>query len=134
MLDSGWKFQCIQYMYLLPTPASDFLLPKTNITLIDNGYPSKNLTSRIYTAVIRQGAGGMEVGGAGIPGLVSLAERSKRGPVGRLKRLENHWYISLCREDICWLMVDTREIQVLHAISLNTGLVESGFHPNFIDR
>jgi len=44
-------------MYLWPTPASNFLLPKTNSALIDNGYPGANLTSGIYTAVVRQNKG-----------------------------------------------------------------------------
>jgi len=74
----------------------------------------------------------MEVDDASIPGLVSLAKRGERHSVRRLKRPADYGYISLSREDIYWLMVDTK-IQVPHAISLNAGLVESDFHPNFTD-
>ena len=76
----------------------------------------------------------MEVNDASIPGLVSLAERKEQRSVARLKRLDDHWYISLCTEDTYKLMVDTKKIQVPHPISLNAGLVESEFHPNPTDR
>ena len=76
----------------------------------------------------------IEVDDASIPGLVSFAERQEQRSVGRLKRLDDHWYICLCTEDTYKLMVDTKKIQVPHPISLNAGLVESEFHPNPTDR
>ncbi|RPA99297.1 hypothetical protein L873DRAFT_1684138, partial [Choiromyces venosus 120613-1] len=76
----------------------------------------------------------MEVDDASIPALVSFVERSKQHSIRRLKRLDDHWYISLFREDNYWHMVHTKKIQVPYAISLNAGLVESDFHPNSTDR
>lgn len=52
----------------------------------------------------------MEVDDANIPGLVSFAERRAPRSVGRLKRLDDHWYICLCTEDTYNLMVDTKKI------------------------
>ena len=76
----------------------------------------------------------MEVDDASIPGLVSLAERKEQRSVARLKRLDDHWYISLCTDDTYKQMVDTKKIQVPHPISLNAGLVESEVRPNLTDR
>ena len=71
----------------------------------------------------------MEVDNASIPGLVSFAELKEQRSVGRLKRLDDHWYICLCTEDTYQLMADTTGIKVPHPINLNAGLVESEFEP-----
>src|SRR5207302_1732997 len=76
----------------------------------------------------------IEVDDVSIPGLVSLAERMGKRSVGRLKRFDDHWDISLCSEETYHLPVDTKKIPVPHALSLNTPLVESEFHPNPTDR
>jgi len=83
---------------------------------------------------LAQTSGWMEVDDASIPGLVSTAEREEQRSVGRFKRLDDHWYISLCTEDTYKLLVATEKIRVPHPISWNAGLVESEFHPNPTDR
>jgi len=70
----------------------------------------------------------MEVDDASIPGLVSLAERKEQCSVGGLKRLDDHWYISLSMEDTYKLMVDTKKIQVPHPISLNAIIIIIIYH------
>ncbi|RPA95738.1 hypothetical protein L873DRAFT_1697111, partial [Choiromyces venosus 120613-1] len=105
---------------------------------VHTGYIMDILVKTSQAASIRQSLAQtrewMEVDDTNIPGLVSLAERKEQRSVGRLKRLDDHWYICLCTEDTYKLMVDTKKIQVPHPISLNPGLVESESHPNPTDR
>lgn len=66
--------------------------------------------------------------GSGIRG-----DRVEHFPVRKLKWLYGEWYLRLCHEDSCHIIVDTEKIQVPHVINWNSALVESEFHPDAPD-
>ncbi|PUU78737.1 hypothetical protein B9Z19DRAFT_1083504 [Tuber borchii] len=76
----------------------------------------------------------LEVDESSIPSFVTMVERVDHRSIRRFKRCDDRWYISLCSEDTYDLTVDTKKIQVLHPVNLNSVLVESEFHPNPTDR